>query len=390
MMHVVFDKEILMSAIQPAMSAVSTKSTSTAAEGIKITAQKDGDCIINSFDMDKGIICRIKGDVEIEGSYIINGQKLSQMIRNMPGSITIDVNEKCQAKITSENSRFTVSALPGDEFPNMPALEGDWGFVIEEWQLKDMLNKTLHAVAVSDPRPALNGIFFQIQNNQMTMVSSDSFRLAIAQKKTTVKNLTEGELNQKVIVPAKTATELMKMIGDTTDEITVLATRKHIIFKKENLCFFSRLIDAEYIEYRKFLSKNITSTVTLKKEEFLESLERASLVTEDRSLGQAKSYVKCSFDGNVLSVSSDSTSSSIYDQITMQNSCEKMEIGFHCRYLLDALRAADTEYINISLVSPLSPILIEPVKSEEEEKEKEEKEKKADFIFLVVPIRMKE
>ena len=98
MMHVVFDKEILMSAIQPAMSAVSTKSTSTAAEGIKITAQKDGDCIINSFDMDKGIICRIKGDVEIEGSYIINGQKLSQMIRNMPGSITIDVNEKCQAK----------------------------------------------------------------------------------------------------------------------------------------------------------------------------------------------------------------------------------------------------------------------------------------------------
>lgn len=399
LMKVTFSKDVLSGAVQPAMGAVSTKNTDIVISGIRLTAKEDGTCEINAFDLEKGIVCHIHGDVERPGSYIINGQKLSQIIRNMPGDITIDVNEKAQATISSGHSRFILNVLPGEDFPNMPMLEGDWGFEMEEWQLRDMLNKTVYAAAGDEePRPALKGVFFHVENDRITTVATDSFRLAMAQAKADLhaSSMQKNDLDCKVIVPAKTVTELMRLIGDTTDVLSIYATRKHIIFQKGELYFFSRLIDAEYIDYQKFFPKNIKSEVLVPRDALRDSLERASLVTEDRALGQAKSYVKCCFEGKYLDVSSNSSLSSVYDQIEMRSECEKMELGFSCRYLLDALRAADTEYVKISLISPLTSILISGVPQAEGEQNESQKEKtdkteektRASFVFLVVPMRM--
>lgn len=411
-MKVTFDRDILNDAVTHAMSAVSSKNTIAAIEGIQLCASGER-CMLNSFDLEKGIRCEIPAQVEEEGSCIINGAKLNQIIRSMPGSITISVGENNVAKIRSGRSEFTIHALDGEEFPTTPMLEGDWGFSIAQCELRDMIAKTGYAVASNDPRPALNGLFFRILDNKITAAASDSFRLAICEKTVDLSKTSQESkaLDLSMIVPGKTVGELMKMLKDTEENVRILATRKHVIFffEKDNLYFYSRLIDAQYIDYEKLIPKNPVIHATVSTSLLRESLERASLVTEDRALGQAKSHVKFHF-GEELEVSSVSANGSVFDEINIEKEGGDLDIGFNCRYVLDALRAADTERIRLSLVSQLVAMVVEPVEEKKTPGQQEESgvegaegKEKADgkgkkkretgvekdrFIFLVVPVRM--
>jgi len=398
-MIVTFDKEILSAAVAPAMSAVSGKNTITSIEGICITAEADGTCILNSFDLEKGIRCTLTGRVEEPGSYIINGQKLNQIIRAMPEDIRIEVGETMRARITSGKSEFTINAMPGDEFPNMPSLEGDWGFTMPQCELRDAMTKTLYAVAVNEPRPALNGIFFKIHDNRLTLVSSDSFRLAICEKEMKFENnIGEDELDIAIIVPGKTVAELLKMLHDDTSPVSIRATGKHIMFSMDNICFFSRLIDAEYVNYEKFIPKTPATYATLSCDALRESLERASLVTEEKSAGQSRSSVKFTFEDQILKVSAVSVNGTVNEELPIEKTGPDLKIGFNCRYLLDALRACDSEYIRLALVSPLVSMVITADESEMTEEEIAAFEKKKEntgilsehYTHLAVPCHLRE
>ena len=398
-MIVTFDKDILSAAVTPAMSAVSNKNTITSIEGICITAEADGTCILNSFDLEKGIRCTIKGNVEEPGSFIINGQKLYQIIRFMPGDIRIEVGDKMRAKISSGKSEFTINAMPGDEFPNTPSLEGDWGFTMPQCELRDAMTKTLYAVAVNEPRPALNGIFFKIRDNRLTLVSSDSFRLAVCEKEMKIENnIGEEDLDIAIIVPGKTASELLKMLHDDTSPVSIRATSKHIMFSMDNLTFFSRLIDAEYVNYEKFIPKTPATYATLPCAALRESLERASLVTEEKNAGQAKSSVKFTFEDQSLLVSAVSVNGTVSEEIPVEKTGPDLKIGFNCRYLLDALRACDTEYIKLALVSPLVSMVITADEDKMTEEEIEAQQKKKEntgilsekYTHLAVPCHLRE
>lgn len=360
-MIVTFDKETLCAAVTPTMAAVSNKNTITSIEGICITANEDGTVVLNSFDLEKGIRCTLNGRVEEPGSYIIGGQKLNQIIRTMPEDIRIEVGEKMRARITSGKSEFTLNAMPGEEFPNMPVLDGDWGFSIPQCELRDAINKTLYAVASGDPRPALNGIFFRLHDNCLTMVSSDSYRLAICEKEMVLNDVISGDaLDTTMIVPGKTVAELLKMLRDDTTPVSIRATAKHIMFHMENLCFFSRLIDAEYVNYEKFIPKTPVTHATVSCEALRSSLERAALVAEEKTAGQSKSSVKFMFNDSVLRVSAVSINGTVNDEIPIEMQGPDMKIGFNCRFLLDALRACDHEYIKLSMVSSLVSMVITP------------------------------
>ncbi len=398
-MIVTFNKDLLCTAVAPAMSAVSSKNTITAIEGILITAKADGTCILNAYDLEKGLRCTINGNVEEPGSFILNGQKLYQIIRTMPEDIRIEVGENARARITSGKSAFTINALPGEEFPNMPALEGDWAFAMPRSELRDALTKTLYAVASNEPRPALNGIFFKVAGDTMTLVSSDSFRLAYCAKRMNfVPEAGSANLDFSLIVPGKTCAELLKMLSDDTAPVKIRATGKHIMFELDDLCFFSRLIDAEYVNYEKFIPKNYNTVISVKTGELREALERAALVTEDTAKGQAKSSVKFTLDGAWLQISAISVGGSVNDELSVEKTGDDLKIGFNCKYLLDALRACTSEYIVLNLVGPLVSMVItadENRKTEEEiaaaEKRKEQTGLLSEqTIHLAVPCHLRE
>ena len=143
------------------------------------------------------------------------------------------------------------------------------------------------------------------------------------------------------------------------------------------------MIDSEYIDYARFIPNEFKTTCIIEKDELLGSLERASLVTEDRTLGQEKGPVKLSFQENSLVVSSVSVSGTSFDEIHTQNTGDMLTIGFNCRYLMDSIRATDSEKIKLSLISPLMSMIVEPVYGEDENPS-------GKFIFAVTPVRMKD
>ena len=396
-MIVTFNKEALNAAVSPALSAVSTKNTITAIEGICIEANADGSCILSAYDLEKGIRCTLRGNVERAGSYILNGQKLAQIIRSMPSDIRIEVCENHQAKITSEQSEFTLNAMPGEEFPTMPDLRGEVGFTLYSSEMKDMIAKTLYAVAVNEPRPALNGIYFRVQKEMITVVSTDSFRLSVCKKKMNLENDVSAEdLDFSMIVPGKAVQELLKMLSDDDALVKVQTTKKHIVFNMDNICFFSRLIDAEYVQHEKFIPKNPATFVSVECDRLREALERASLVTQDKSSTQSKSYVRFSFEDQLLKVSAKAVNGAAYEEVPVEKEGPDLSIGFNCRYMLDALRVCDTKFIRIAFVSPLVSAVIradEAKRTEDEEKAIEKKKEKRgvqkeEYTHLVVPLHM--
>jgi len=381
-MKIKVDKSVLLSAVTPAMGSISTKNTIAAIEGILVKADADGNCTLTAYDLEKGFRTTIPAEVEEEGSYIINANKLNQILRTFPEEkISIDIDERNTTKIKCGRSVFELHALNGEDFPNLPELTGENGFSVKQSELKSMISQILFAVAQNDQRPALNGAYFEIENDIIKIVSCDGNRLALRKKKCDIEHKNaEESISSSFIVPGKTLTELLKLLDDGDDTVNIILTRKHVIFVIGDILFFSRLIDSEYIDYDRFIPKSNKITVSISCDDMITSLERASLVTEDRSMGQTKSPLRCKFEGNLLKISSVSVTGRINDEVVCTKDGDDIEIGFNCRYLLDALKSCDKESIKLSLSTPLMSMLIEPTDNDPDDT----------FVFLVLPVKMKE
>ena len=276
-----------------------------------------------------------------------------------------------------------MSALKGEEFPELPTLESARGFALPSKTLKDMLSKTMYAMGVNDQRPVLNGCFFEVTSGSLLLVSCDSFKMAKCLYKTEVENRNEdgSALNFRFIVPVKTVNELYKVLPDEEDEISIHMTLKHIIFHIGDFLFFSRLVDGDYIDFDRIIITQHRIHLTLDREAFLAALERAALITEERVAGSVRSHVKLQIEENLLKITAASSAGSTYDEIEVEHEGGNLVIAFNNRFLMDSVRACDGEKILFSLSSPLSSVNLSPVGGEENGHED---------IFMLLPVRMKE
>ena len=138
-MKLIFNKSTLQKAIAPALCAIASNTSIPATEGIQFKADDmSNQCQLTSFDLSKGVRSTIEAQVIKGGCVIINASKLSQIVKAMPGDITIDVDSNYVAKISSGRSEFSIHVLPGEDFPNLPELRGDRGFEISQKTLKNL------------------------------------------------------------------------------------------------------------------------------------------------------------------------------------------------------------------------------------------------------------
>ena len=383
-MKVVFNRQTINDAVAPLMCAVSGKSTLSAIEGILIDAQTDGTCVLTTFDLEKGMRVTVEADVQEAGTYIINAQKFSQTVRVMEGGeITLTVDDNLQACISCGKSNHRMKALAGSDYPVIPRLTTEDGFVIGQAMLKNMLSKVMYAMAVNDQRPVLNGCYCKVTDNELLMVSCDSYKLAKCVVETEIENKNEdaSSLKFSFIMPTKTVGELFKLLKDDEREtVRIYMSRKNIVFHIGNLIFFSRLIEGQYIDYDRILLNTHRIQAVIPRDEMISALERAALVTEEKVAGSVRSHVKLEFNENILKISATSTMGSTYDEVEIEHSGADLLIAFNNRFLIDSLRAADCERVKLSMTSALTGINIEPVESEENIKE----------IFMLLPVRMKE
>lgn len=379
-MIAVFDKNVLLNSLIPAMSTVSGKNTIPTLEGIHLKCTLDNRCAIESYDLEKGLRTFCECEVEREGSCIINAQRLLQIIKVMPeGPIKITVESSHKTIIESGLSYFDIKSLPGSDFPTLPLLDTDKGFMISQRLFKKYINRVLFAVKPDDARPVFGGAYFQIRGDKIIVVACDGNRLAYCENDMEIKNKNRDgtSLNLNFIIPGKTLVEILKLIKDVDDEIEIRVLRRYVVLRIGNITLFSKTIDADYIDYARLLPKTSNIEFTLKGEELRSALERSSLIVEDRLAGAIRSYVKFTID-EILSISTMSPNGNVYDELQIDKiKGEALTIAFECRILLESLRVCNNGEMKLSFNSPLAGVLIEPASDED-----------GKYMYFVMPKRI--
>ena len=389
-MHIEIDKSAPVAAIEPALGCVSARKMALDSPiptaGFRFLCKDGVDSIdFAAYDLEKGYRTICPAIVFEGGSAVLEAARLNQMIRLMPeGRIEIEIDDKGLVKVTGGSSVFGMSSLPGEDFPDMPDLRGEEGYVVKQAQLKEIIGQTIFASAVNEPRQALNGIFFKAVEGEFTAVSCDGNRLAL--------RIDGGEKAAKFdeggrksifsfIIPIKAVTELARILSsDEEKTVRVIQGAKNVVYELgDDSIFFSRLIDTEYIDYIRFIPTSFKTEVTVDAKRFMNALERASLITEERTAGQVRSAVKCRFADDIAEIGAVSSTGRVRDEFRVEMEGDPIEIAFNCRFLLDAVRASDSEKLRLSLISPIQSMIIEDPETEADEK----------YLFLVLPVKMR-
>ena len=381
-MKVVFEKAELIAAITPAMGAISSRRDNPILECLKLTATSEG-CRITTYDNEKGFNVDCKADVIEEGSCLLNAQRFFGMVKNMPSDITFECGKNMVATLTSEMSQYEIQYQDPKLYPNIAEISGRQSFTLKQSQLRDVITQTMFAIAENNDRLQLNGAFFTVDNGYIHVVALDGLRFAerMIKDEEIIKTNIEVAADTEVqfIIPKKSLVEVIKLLEDPDEKITVVKARRHVMFRVKNITFHTALIDGDYIQYKRFIPKNETTTAVVSTAKLRESLERALFITEYKEAGRLKSPVKLNFYDGMLNVSSISSSNRMSDDIPAEKTGADLEIGFNCRMLLDTFRVLECEKIKLKLTTSLSAMSMTPVDDDDDS-----------FLYFTFPTRIAE
>ena len=366
-MNIVCDKALLSSAIDGVSKAVTLRSSIPALEGILLKAE-GFQLTLTGYDLEMGITTTIEANVRQAGEIVLSAKLLGDMVRRLPsGEINIYTNESGNATIKGGVAEFDILAMSASDYPDLPTPGADHTLTIKAGMLRGMIEKTLYAVSQDDKKPAHTGELFAIEEDKLTVVALDGYRLAIVERPV------QAEKHIRIIIPAKTLTEVNKLLGDDEDDVHISANRRFVVFNSWNYTILSRLIEGEFLNYANVIPSGCKTRVVLETRDFIDTIERASLIITER----LKNPLRILFDASgKVTVRCQTNLGKVVDEFSAQVEGDPVEIGFNNRYLLDALRNARCEKVVLELSGPLSPVKILPEEGE-------------DFIYLVLPVRFK-
>ena len=363
------EKYLLQNAVSTASRAAAVKSAVAALEGLLIEAL-DNKITISGYDLKTGITTSFSADVTENGRIVLNSRLFGDIIRKMPGDIiTITVADNLMTKISSGVSEFEIMASPSDDYPELPTVESSNSMTINQKILKNMISQTCFAVSDNEARPIHTGALFEVDENSLTMVAVDGYRLAL--RKEEIEE--EADSSYSFVVPGTALNEVEKILVDSEENVSVNLGNKHIMFKIGDTTLISRRLEGEFLNYKKSIPMTGKFDVKADKKTVMSSVERVSLIISDK----LKSPVRCKFEDGVLNLLSVTPLGRASDECPVEGSAEGLEIGFNNKYLLDAIKAAPADEIIFRLSTGVTPCLILPADGGD------------NFLYMVLPVRLK-
>ncbi len=367
-MKIVCDTSILAKACLNIQRSVSVKGTIPALECILLDAGTDG-VTLTGYDLEIGSETTVSAFVEEKGKVALNARNLCDILRLTPGhKVTIESDEKDRCKIVSGDAEYTLTGTPADTYPEIPSVTGAEPIAIPQPVLKDMIRKTIYAVAVGESKPVHTGIKFEIGDGKIILVALDGFRLAVRREKIDY----NGDFLQ-FVVPAKTLGEIVKLADDDEESFYISVGKRHIAFQVGEYRIISRLLEGDFLDYRSAVPSSYSTSIRVNTKDLIDSVERVALLVSTEKI---KTPIRCLAENNMLKLSNVTSSGRARDKCMASTDGNSIEIGFNARYMLDALKVCDEETVNIELSGSISPIIITPVS-------------KDNFLFLILPMRLK-
>ena len=356
--------------------AASTKDTIPALSGMLITAEKDR-LILQGTDLDIGIKKIIfPADIVSEGSALVNAKYFSDLVRYLSEEeVTISLDEtNNKLNVYNGFSSSYLNLYNPDDFPEMPLNKVTHISTIPQLVLKNFIRKTVIAAAVTHFKPVFTGILFDFSGDSLTMVASDTHRLAVIRSE----QIKSEQLPGQYIIPVRIMSDIARILEDGDSEINIGLAENHIVFytTEQDLSCSSRLIEGQYPNYIQVIPKNFVNTFLVNSSLLTQSLERTSLMPFDQKMIQ---YVKMNFEPEQLVISAFSEKMGEMTEIIKEVEAESkqaVELNFNTRYLLDAVKllSQENKNIQISLSGPLGPAVIRNPEDD-------------NYTYVLVPLR---
>ena len=372
-MKLICEKDNILKALNSVTKAVATKTTMPILEGILIQTN-DNEVKFTTNDLEIGIEYIINCEVKEQGSTVVNAIMFSEIIRRLPDSeIKITLDDKDLLVIECEGSLYKLATMKPEEFPELPQINIENSIEMEQNALKDMIRKTIFAVSTEENRPIFTGCLFEIKNNKLNVVAVDGFRLAWKSK------FLQNKINDfTAVIPGRTLNEINKIIIDSYDTIKIGVAKNQALFEMENCKIVTRLLDGEFLNYSSVIPENWETRIRVDKNAIQNCFERISLISASSIEKEKKYPVKINIDIGKVTISCTNQTGDAKEEMYVTTEGKNLEAGFNPKYFLDALRAIDDQEVFIDFGTSISPCIIRPV------------EEGGDYIYMVLPIRLKE
>ena len=361
------EKNMLVTGLNITGRAVAQKSRLSVIEGILCKAGVN--LSLTGYNMETAITYQIDAEISDPGACILPAKLFGDIIRRLPeGPVTVVVDDNYKVSIRAGYASFTISAESAEDYPELPDVGSGKKVLIPQTALKDLISGTIFAVSENQGRPIHTGVKFEVEDDTVSAIAVDGFRLA---RRTYHMESGTGR-TMAFVVPAQGLKEVEKILTDSEEEAGFVLGDKHILYSLGNATVICRLLDGEFLNWKKVVPTNCPIKLTAHVSDLASSIERVGLIVSEKY----KSPVRCIFGSQVLQLRTNTTIGAAEDRCAIAGDGKELEIGFNVRYLADALRAIPSEEVVLELTNGLSPIVMTPV------------EEKYDYSYMVLPVRI--
>ncbi len=367
-MKLTISRDSLLTGLQLAARAVSSRATLPALGGIHFTAAGNS-LTLQATDTELGLKVTLSdAKVETDGSVLLPGRLIGDVVRSLPaGEVALALRaEERDVELTTGGARFHLRTLPTEDFPRFPELE-EGSASLPAQPLEETIDRVARAASRDEVRPILTGVLFQAEGSKLTMVATDSYRLSV--KHTDLGTAVSSSIEANV--PARALRELARVISQQDAEtVSMSLARNQAVFSVGPVVLFSRLIEGQFPSWRQLIPESFEHQVKLQRAELLDVAKRIS------QLAQRNAPLRFAFADGELTIAAETPEvGDASESLPAPYSGEALEIAFNPQFLIEGLESIDTDDLVIKLSSPLRPGLLEPVDRE-------------DFSYLVMPIRL--
>ena len=376
MINFSINKNLFLQALNITKRAISLKNAIPILSTVKIDVTNEGITLIGSNGQisienfisikneNAGLLVTSSGSILLEATFFIN------VVSSLP-DVTLDFKEIEQKQIvlTSGKSEITLKGKDADQYPRIQEISASNPLVLETSVLKNIINETAFAASTQESRPILTGVHFVLtENKNLKTVATDSHRMS--QKKIVLEK--NGD-NFDVVIPSRSLREFSAVFTDDIETVEIYFTNNQLLFRSENISFYTRLLEGNYPDTDRLIPTEFTSIVTFDKNNLRYAMERARLLSNATQNGTVKLEI---INGVVSAHVNSPEVGRVNEEIDTESiSGQDLTISFNPTYLIDSLKAINSEKVTISFISAVRPFTLIPSDDTE------------NFIQLITPVR---